>query len=61
MMGRVTSAHRVLAWGLMPLGAGIAGPIAEVTSLRTAILGAAVLTAVVAIAAAPRLYRLRRP
>ncbi|GAA4856663.1 MFS transporter [Saccharopolyspora cebuensis] len=60
MMGRVTSAHRVLAWGLMPLGAGIAGPIAETSSLRTVILGASVLTAAIALAATPRLLRLNR-
>ncbi|SFR29324.1 Transmembrane secretion effector [Lentzea waywayandensis] len=35
MMGRVTSAYRVLAWGLSPLGAGLAGPLAEATSLGT--------------------------
>ncbi|MFJ8965220.1 MFS transporter [Lentzea sp. NPDC102401] len=35
MMGRVTSAYRVVAWGLSPLGAGLAGPLAEVTSLGT--------------------------
>ncbi|MBF6508055.1 MFS transporter [Nocardia farcinica] len=55
MMGRVTSAHRVLAWGLMPLGAALAGPIAGATSMRTVIIGAAVLTAAIALAAAPRL------
>ncbi|SDW62262.1 Fucose permease [Saccharopolyspora shandongensis] len=61
MMGRVTSAHRVLAWGLMPLGAALAGPLAEVTSLRAVILGAALLTAAVAIAAAPRLRGVSQP
>ncbi|GLY49086.1 MFS transporter [Lentzea sp. NBRC 102530] len=35
MMGRVTSAYRVLAWGLSPLGAGLAGPLAQATSLGT--------------------------
>ncbi|WP_263249026.1 MFS transporter [Saccharopolyspora rosea] len=55
MMGRVTSAHRVLAWGLMPLGAGLAGPVAALTSLGGVILGAAVLVAVVVVLAAPRL------
>jgi MFS family permease len=58
MMGRVTSAYRTLAWGLMPLGAGLAGPVAEVSSLGAVILGAAVLTAVVAFLAAPRLREL---
>lgn len=58
MMGRVTSAYRTLAWGLMPLGAGLAGPVAEVSSLGTVILGAAVLAAAVALLAAPRLREL---
>ncbi|SER94470.1 Predicted arabinose efflux permease, MFS family [Lentzea xinjiangensis] len=35
VMGRVTSAYRVLAWGLSPLGAGLAGPLAAATSLGT--------------------------
>jgi len=35
MMGRVTSAYRVVAWGLSPLGAGLAGPLAKATSLGT--------------------------
>ncbi|KAA2265247.1 MFS transporter [Solihabitans fulvus] len=50
MMGRVTSAYRVLAWGLMPLGAGLAGPLAQLTSLGTVFLAAGsviVLTAFV--------------
>lgn len=58
LTGRVTSAHRVLAWGLMPLGAGLAGPIAEVTSLQAVILGAAVVLLAVVAVAAPRLRRL---
>lgn len=58
MMGRVTSAYRTLAWGLMPLGAGLAGSVAEVGSLGGVILGAAVLTAVVALLAVPRLREL---
>jgi MFS family permease len=32
-MGRVSGAYRMLAWGLMPLGAGLAGPLAVATSL----------------------------
>lgn len=58
MIGRVTSAYRVLAWGLMPLGAAAAGPIAEASSLDTVILGAAALIAVIALVAAPALRRL---
>jgi MFS family permease len=32
-MGRVSGAYRMLAWGLMPLGAGLAGPLAVATSI----------------------------
>ncbi|MFI9815472.1 MFS transporter [Saccharothrix variisporea] len=49
MMGRVTSAYRVLAWGLSPIGAGLAGPLAAATTLGVVYLvagGAVVLTAV---------------
>ncbi|MBB5957671.1 MFS family permease [Saccharothrix tamanrassetensis] len=49
LMGRVTSAYRVLAWGLSPIGAGLAGPLAAATSLGTVYLvagGVVVLTAV---------------
>ncbi|WP_433269584.1 MFS transporter [Actinosynnema sp. CS-041913] len=48
LMGRVTSAYRVLAWGLSPIGAGLAGPLAASTSLGTVYLvagGVVVLTA----------------
>ncbi|MBQ0926929.1 MFS transporter [Saccharopolyspora endophytica] len=55
LMGRVTSAHRVLAWGLMPLGAALAGPVAAMTSLRAVIIGAAVVVMAIALLSAPRL------
>jgi MFS family permease len=32
-MGRISGAYRMLAWGLMPVGAGLAGPLAVATSL----------------------------
>ncbi len=32
-MGRVSGAYRVVAWGLMPVGAGLAGPLAIATNL----------------------------
>ncbi|WP_406691151.1 MFS transporter [Saccharopolyspora sp. ID03-671] len=60
LMGRVTSAHRVLAWGLMPLGAALAGPAAEATSLRAVIIGAAVVVGAIAVLATPRLLGLGR-
>jgi len=49
MMGRVTSAYRVIAWGLSPIGAALAGPLAIATSLGTVYLvagGIVVITAV---------------
>jgi MFS family permease len=58
MMGRLASAYRVCAWGLMPLGAGIAGPLAALTSLRTVLIGAAVLIGVMVVLAAPSLRKL---
>ncbi|WP_187351924.1 MFS transporter [Allosaccharopolyspora coralli] len=58
MMGRVTSAHRVLAWGLMPLGAAVAGPLATFTSLGTVLLTAAALVGVVVAFSARRLTAL---
>lgn len=32
-MGRISGAYRVVAWGLLPIGAALAGPIAVATSL----------------------------
>ena len=58
MMGRVTSAHRVLAWGLMPLGAAVAGPLAALTSLGTVLLAAAALVCVIVVLSARRLRTL---
>ncbi|MBO0848128.1 MAG: MFS transporter [Pseudonocardia sp.] len=45
MMGRVTNGYRVLTWGLMPIGAGLAGPVAELTSLGAVYLLAGALLA----------------
>jgi MFS family permease len=54
MMGRVTSSYRLLAWGLMPIGAGLAGPVAELTSLGTVyLLAAGLLVLVIAVLAGP--------
>ncbi len=57
LMARVTSSYRMLAWGLMPLGAAVAGPLAEVTSLSTVLLVAGGLVLLVAIALARPLVR----
>ncbi|HEY0805964.1 MAG TPA: MFS transporter, partial [Pseudonocardiaceae bacterium] len=52
LMGRVTSAYRMLAWGLMPLGAALAGPLADGTSLATVfvVVGGVVTVAAVTLA-----------
>ncbi|MET9627939.1 MFS transporter [Lentzea sp. NPDC006480] len=57
MMGRVTSAYRVLAWGLSPLGAGIAGPLAAATSLGTVYVVAGSIVGLTAILLARPLTR----
>ncbi|MET9229033.1 MFS transporter [Lentzea sp. NPDC003310] len=57
MMGRVTSAYRVLAWGLSPLGAGLAGPLAEATSLGAVYVVAGSIVGLTAILLARPLVR----
>ena len=57
MMGRVTSAYRMLAWGLMPLGAALAGPLAKGTSLATVFVAVGALVTIVAITLARPLVR----
>ncbi len=47
MMGRVSGAYRMLAWGLMPVGAGLAGPLAVATSLGSVFIIVGVLVLVV--------------
>ena len=46
--------------GLMRLGAALAGPLAQVTSLRAVLVGAAVLVMAIAVLSAPRLLALTR-
>jgi MFS family permease len=57
LMGRVTSAYRMLAWGLMPLGAALAGPLARITSLATVFCVVGAVVMVVAVASARPLAR----
>ena len=57
MTGRVTSAYRVLAWGLSPLGAGLAGPLAAVTSLGAVYVVAGTIVGLTAITLARPLTR----
>lgn len=46
-MGRVSGAYRMLAWGLMPVGAGLAGPLAVATSLSWVFVIVGVLVLIV--------------
>ncbi len=57
MMGRVTSAYRVLAWGLSPVGAGLAGPLAVSTSLGAVYVAAGTIVGLTAIMLARPLAR----
>ena len=57
MMGRVTSAYRVLAWGLSPVGAGLAGPLAVSTSLGAVYVVAGTIVGLTAIMLARPLAR----
>lgn len=43
LQGRVGSVNRLLSWGLMPLGAALAGVVAAGTSASTVLLGAGLL------------------
>jgi MFS family permease len=54
MLGRVTSVHRSLCWGALPLGAALAGAVGNVAGVRAAILvGAAVVLGLGALAIRP--------
>jgi Transmembrane secretion effector len=57
LMGRVTSAYRMLAWGLMPLGAALAGPLAKLTSLAVVFVLVGALVVAVAVLLARPLVR----
>lgn len=57
LMGRVSSAYRVLTWGLSPLGAALAGPLAASTSLGAVYLVAGGVTVITATLLARPLMR----
>ncbi|GAA4017066.1 MFS transporter [Allokutzneria multivorans] len=61
LMGRISSGYRVLAWGLMPVGAALAGPIAGATTLGTVLFGAAVIVATTAVVLGGPLLRTGGP
>ncbi len=51
MLGRVTAVHRMLCWGALPVGAGIAGVVGEAFGVRTAIGACAAVAAILALLA----------
>jgi MFS family permease len=57
LMGRVSSAYRVLTWGLSPVGAALAGPLAASTSLGAVYLVAGAVTVITATVLARPLMR----
>jgi Na+/melibiose symporter-like transporter len=47
LLGRLAGAYQMLAWGLMPLGAALSGPLAKATSLGAVLTGSGLLVIVV--------------
>ncbi|WP_269084388.1 MFS transporter [Brevibacillus choshinensis] len=43
LLGRVYSAYRLISWGTLPIGAFIAGIVAEVAGLQAVFIGGAIL------------------
>jgi len=60
-MGRISGAYRMLAWGLMPVGAALAGPIAVATSLGTVFVIAGCFILIVLVALIRPLVRTDAP
>jgi MFS family permease len=50
MLGRVTSVHRFLCWGALPLGAAAAGAVGDALGVRAAVAASAVAVAAVGLA-----------
>ncbi len=57
LLGRLGGVYQMLAWGLMPLGAALAGPLAKATSLGAVLVGSGVLVIVVLLLVARPLLR----
>ncbi|EBP0014045.1 MFS transporter [Salmonella enterica] len=49
MLGRFYATYRLISWGFLPVGAGLAGIIAEFISLRAVFLSGAIATALLII------------
>jgi MFS family permease len=50
LLGRVTSVHRFLCWGALPLGAAVAGAVGDALGVRAAVAACAVAVAAVGLA-----------
>jgi Na+/melibiose symporter-like transporter len=57
LLGRLGGVYQMLAWGLMPLGAALAGPLAKATSLGAVLVGSGLLVIVVLLLVARPLLR----
>jgi MFS family permease len=57
MLGRVTSVHRFLCWGALPLGAALAGLVGDALGVRAAMAANALVVAVAWLATARPLLR----
>ena len=57
LLGRLAGVYQMLAWGLMPLGAALAGPLAKATSLGAVLVGSGLLVIVVLMLVARPLLR----
>jgi MFS family permease len=55
IIGRVTAVHRLLCWGALPLGAAVAGLVADAAGARTAIACCAAVVVIGTAATAPTL------
>jgi MFS family permease len=61
LLGRVSSAYRMVGFGSRPAGAALGGVLAHAWSLTTAIWSAAIVMTAAAVAAVPALRRAERP
>jgi MFS family permease len=57
MLGRVTSVHRFLCWGALPLGAAMAGAVGDTLGVRAAMAACAIAVAAVGLASVRPLLR----
>jgi hypothetical protein len=61
LLGRLGGVYQMLAWGLMPLGAALAGPLAKATSLGAVLTGSGSMVVVVLLMVARPLLRTDLP